>query len=129
MLEQQETMRRHAKADMAANEKRIADIVRLDKEMRERFISVNDFIRDCEEKERIAESKIEAERGTHESIRLEVATIDDSLGVLEEFLQKLTATVEEFEPYERVIDEVVADSELYKNVKDMMDRCDALSKF
>lgn len=128
MLVQQEAMRRQARADTLANEKRIRDIFRMDREMRERFISVNDFIRDCEEKERIAEGKIGVERAIHESIREEMANIDESLGVLEEFLKRLTATVTEFEPYERVIEEVVEKSELYKNVKDMIDRCDALSE-
>lgn len=128
MLQQQEAMRRQAKANTLANEKRIKEIFRMDREMRERFIAVNDFIRDCEEKEHVAEGKIVVERGIHESIQTEVATINESMGVLEEFLRRLTATVEEFEPYERVIEEVVAESELYKNVKDMIDRCDALSK-
>lgn len=128
MLRLQDLMRRQVRLDTTMNEKRIAEIFRMDKEMRARFISVNDFIRDCEEKERIADNKIEVERGIHETIRKDVASIDDSLGVLEEFLKVLTATVEQFAPYERVIEEVVARSELCKNVKDMIDRCDALSK-
>lgn len=128
MLRLQEAMREQLKTETVVNEHRVRDIFRLDKEMRNKFIAVNDFIRDCEDKELMAEQKIEIESQGHKKIRAELAVIDESLGVLEEFLKTLTATVAEFEPYERVIDEVVQESELYKNVKDLMDRCDALSE-
>lgn len=40
----------------------------------------------------------------------------------------LKATVKEFEPYEKVLQEVVDKSDIFVSVKDCMDRCDALSK-
>lgn len=40
----------------------------------------------------------------------------------------LKDTVKEFEPYERVLQEVVDKTDIFISVKDCMDRCDALSR-
>lgn len=44
------------------------------------------------------------------------------------FRETLKATVKEFEPYERVLKDVVAKSPMFTSVNDCIHRCDALSK-
>lgn len=127
MLRLQDEMRRKLKIDEILNEKRIRELYKLDESLREQFITVNDFIRDCEEKERNADEKIAVETKCHQEIYDELAVMRESMETLSEFEKRLAATVEEFKPYEDVIEQVVAESELYKNVKDLIDRCDALS--
>lgn len=127
MLRLQDEMRKKLKIDEIVNEKRIRELYRLDESLREQFISVNDFIRDCEDKERHADEKIATETKGHEEIRAEMLKLRTGMDELAEFEKRLAATVEEFRPYEDVIEQVVAESELYKNVKDLIDRCDALS--
>lgn len=127
MLQQQADLRQKLKHDERINERRIADLYRLEESLRDQFITVNDFIRDCQDKERNAEEKCAAETVCHANIGAEIAEIQQSLQTLSVFEEKLAATVEEFRPYEEVIERVVEASELYKNVKDLIDRCDALS--
>lgn len=127
MLHLQDEMRRKLKTDEIVNDKRIRELYRMDEQLREQFISVNDFIRDCEDKKHNADEKITIETRCHEEINAEIKRIRESMATLSEFEKKLAATVEQFRPYEQVIEQVVAESDLYKNVKDMIDRCDALS--
>lgn len=127
MLRLQDEMRKKLKIDEIVNEKRIRELYKLDESLREQFISVNDFIRDCEDKERHADEKIATETKVHAEIRAEMQELRSGMDVLAEFEKKLVATADEFKPYEDVIEQVVQESELYKNVKDLIDRCDALS--
>lgn len=129
MQQQQNELRCKVQTEAKLLEIRVKEMYKIDETLREKFISVNDFIRDCEEKERIADDKIEIETKVHENIHKEIDKISDDIKVLSEFQVKLQATVEEFQSYEDVIESVVAESPLYKNVKDLIDRCDALSLY
>lgn len=100
----------------------------IDEQLREEFISVNDFIRDCEEKKRSADEKAMIETEVQTQLIQKIDQISGDLKTLTDFHDHLEATVAEFQPYEQVVEQVMAESELYKNVKDLMDRCDALSE-
>lgn len=121
-------MREKAKVDSRLNEKRIDEMYKIQEDLREKFISVNDFIRECEEKKKKAEEKINTEIELHKKMELEIDEIKSNAKILTEFHEQLKKTTEDFRPYENVIDQVVAESKLYKSVKDLIDRCDALSE-
>lgn len=127
MVQQQDDLRKILKHDEHINERRIADLYKLDDSLRNQFIRVNDFIRDCQEKESNADEKCQTETMCHADVFAERADIRNGLEMLSVFENRLALTVEEFLPYEEVIESVVTDSKLYKNVKDLIDRCDALS--
>lgn len=127
MLKLQTEMREKAKLDARLNEKRIDEMYKVQENLREKFITVNDFIRDCEEKEKLAEQKINAEIQMHQKMEAEIDQVKSDKEILTKFYHQLKKTTEEFRPYEEVTEQVVAESKLYKNVKDLIDRCDALS--
>lgn len=123
----QRELRRTIQLDSQINAKRIQRMYKIDEELREKFITANDFIRDCEEKERVADKKIVIELENHAAMEKEIQQLTDDLQVVRDFDKRLAATVEEFKPYQTVIEQVVEESELYKDTKDLIDRCDALS--
>lgn len=110
------------------NERRIAEMYDIQAQLRNRFIEVNDFIRDCEEKEKQADRKILAQSEIQNEMSAEIDKIHFDLEILSDFLIKLKETVKQFEPYEKVVEDVVRESPLLKNSKDLIARCDALSK-
>uniref|UniRef100_A0A1B0G9U3 DUF4200 domain-containing protein n=1 Tax=Glossina morsitans morsitans TaxID=37546 RepID=A0A1B0G9U3_GLOMM len=95
--------------------------------LRKRFIEVNSFIKDCVDKKRIAEKKVAEETAQHEILRSVITKYTRSIEELSKFREELKATVKEFEPYEKVLQEVVEKSDIFQSVKDCMDRCDALT--
>lgn len=55
---QQEKLRNDAIAQEKLNEKRINEMYKMQENLRNTFISVNDFIKECENKEAVAEKKV-----------------------------------------------------------------------
>lgn len=128
MLELQTALRNKVKIDAKINGRRIQQMYAIDEQLREEFISVNEFIRDCEEKKRSADEKVNIETKIQVQLNKKIDQITGDLNTLCDFHDRLEAMVAEFQPYEQVVEQVMAESELYKNVKDLMDRCDALSE-
>lgn len=128
MTKLQEKLRENGKINEKLNEKRIQDLYKIQNELREKFIHVNDFIRDCEEKESNAEKKMKIESDRQKEIKKEINKITNDLEILTDFHEKLKCTVNEFSVYKDIIDKIVDESELYRNPKDLIVRCDALSK-
>lgn len=128
MLELQTALRNKVKIDAKINGRRIQQMFTIDEQLRQEFISVNDFIRDCEEKKRSADEKVNIEIKLQMQLNKKIDVVRGDLKTLTDFHDHLEATVEEFQPYQDVVEQVVAESELYKNVNDLMERCDALSE-
>lgn len=128
MTKLQYDMREQAKIQTKVNEKRISEMYKIQSKLRDKFIFVNDFMKDCEEKEVRADKKIEEEINLQNSITKEIDEIKFDLQELSIFEETLKETVEKFKPYEDIVEQVVAESDLFLSVKDLMDRCDALSK-
>lgn len=116
-----------AKHQAESNQQRIKKMYRMQERLRRRFISVNGFIKDCADKKRAAEKIIQLEEAMHEELTKNIDEYKRSLGVLDNFRGALKETVREFEPYERVLEQVVKVSDIYVSPKDCIDRCDALS--
>lgn len=129
MLRLQEEMLENSKRQAAMNANRTRRLYKIQANLRKRFIEVNSFIKDCLDKKRIAQNKINEESMTHKHLQEQIDHYKNSIAELTKFREQLKETVKEFEPYERVIKEVVEQSDIYVSVKDCMDRCDALSEY
>lgn len=128
MLRLQDEMLENSKRQAASNASRIRKLYKIHAHLRKRFIEVNNFIKDCEDKRRVADKKIAEETALHAELAENIEKFKRAISELAEFREVLKATVDDLEPYETVIQEVVEKSEIFDSVKDCMDRCDALSK-
>lgn len=127
MSKLQDNLRKQAQLDARANEERIAAVYEIKNELREQFISVNDFIRECERKKNEAEEKLVRETKICDEKREEIKKISNDLIALTEFKERLEKSVNELQHYKTVFEEVVAESECFTSLKELIDRCDALS--
>ncbi|XP_030377384.1 uncharacterized protein LOC115626225 isoform X2 [Scaptodrosophila lebanonensis] len=116
-----------AKNQAEINCTRIQKMYKTQDRLRKRFIEVNSFIKDCADKRRSAEKAIQHESELHEELTGGIDECNSSIKELDAFRNDLKRTVKEFEPYERVLDDVVKVSDIFESPKDCMDRCDALS--
>ncbi len=127
MSKLQDNLRKQAQLDARANEERIAAVYEIKNELREHFISVNDFIRECERKKIEAEEKLSFETKICDEKKEESEKISNDLITLTEFKGRLEKSVDELQHYKTVFEEVVAESECFGSLKELIDRCDALS--
>lgn len=127
MSKLQDTLRKQALLDARANDERIAAVYQIKNELREQFISVNDFIRDCERKKTEAEEKLTVETKICNEKKQAIDKITEDLVVLSTFKERLEKSVDELKHYKTVFEEVVAESECFTSLKELIDRCDALS--
>lgn len=128
MLVLQRQLLEEAQHQSELNHQRIAQMYRMQERLRKRFIEVNGFIKDCADKKRTAETIIRQQEALHDELTKGIDEFKRSISVLSAFRTDLKATVREFEPYERVLDEVVEKSDIFVSPKDCLDRCDALSE-
>ncbi|XP_030377387.1 uncharacterized protein LOC115626227 [Scaptodrosophila lebanonensis] len=122
----QRDMHKNAKRQTEINCTRIQRLYKIQDRLRKRFIEVNSFIKECADKKRSAEKIIQHENDVHSELSKEIDDMNASLKELKIFRKDLKSTVKEFEPYERVLDDVVQVSDIFESPKDCMDRCDAL---
>ncbi|KAH8255636.1 hypothetical protein KR038_007729 [Drosophila bunnanda] len=126
MIKLQEEMLASAKRQSKVNHSRVRHMYKIQERLRRRFIEVNSFIKDCVDKKRVAENTAHNEELYHKELGEGIMSFKDSIGELKAFREALKATVREFQPYEKVLDEVVKVSDIFVSPKDCMDRCDAL---
>lgn len=119
-------MREQSKAAALQNIRRVEEIKELQLQLRDKFIETNELVQRCEEKERNAERCIAAEMDKQKQLNDDIEQISAELKVLTEFQKKFEGAINDLKPYEDVLDEVVAESNLFKSKKDVLDRCDAL---
>lgn len=118
-----------AKRQAALNVQRIRKMYKIQERLRKRFVEVNGFIKDCADKKRSADKSIREETVLHAEVTKEIDEFKTSIAELSTFRNALKATVAQFQPYERVLEEVVEVSDIFISTKDCIDRCDALSGF
>ncbi|KAL7739874.1 hypothetical protein ACLKA6_003362 [Drosophila palustris] len=126
MLKLQQEMLDNCKQQSLINSERVKEMYKTQEKLRQRFIDVNSFIKDCSDKKRLAEKAINDETQLHEELSKDIENFKTSIAELTTFREALKATVEELQPYEKVLDEVVKVSDIFVSPKDCMDRCDAL---
>lgn len=128
MRELQTEMLASIKRQARNNAGRIARLNRIQLNLRKKLIDFSSFIKDCDDKRTIAEKKVAEELEKQERLKTDSEEFIESIQVLGEFREQLKSTVNDFSPYERVMEEVIEKSEIFESFKDCMERCDALSK-
>ncbi|EDW57724.1 coiled-coil domain-containing protein 42 like-2 [Drosophila virilis] len=126
MLKLQKEMLADSKRQSIINEARVKKMYKTQEVLRQRFIEVNSFIKDCADKKRIAEHAINSESELHKELSEDIKKFRTSISELTTFREALKGTVEELQPYEKVLEDVVNISDIFVSPKDCMDRCDAL---
>lgn len=125
MSTQQKVFQKKGAIQRKVNEKRIDDMNEKQSSLREKFIKVNDFMRESVEKSARAENQIGIELVEQESLKTEIAEIERDLNELSSFETKFKEIISEFQAYEDVFGQVVGESGT--SFEDLMSRCDALS--
>lgn len=128
MFEQQETYKKKAAIQSKINEKRIEDMYRTQEELQEKFVDVNQFMKECMEKTVRAETQIASELKQQEVLKKDIEAIKRDIDELSVFEKKFKDVVKEFQCYEDVFNEVIKQSE-FKTFEDMINRCDSLSTY
>lgn len=128
MLSQQEVFKKKAAVQKKVNEKRIDDMHDTQTKLREKFIKVNEFMKECVEKTVRAENQIESELKQQEMLKQEIEKIEHDLNELSTFEEKFKEIIKEFQPYEDVFNEVIESSDTFESFEDLMSRSDALSR-
>lgn len=128
MSSQQEVFQKKAAVQKKINEKRIDDMHATQTKLREKFIKVNEFMKECVEKTVRAENQIGSELKQQEMLKEQIGEIEHDLNELSAFEEKFKEIIKEFQPYEDVFNEVIEGSDTYDSFEDLMSRSDALSK-
>ncbi|XP_055296379.1 synaptonemal complex protein 1-like [Sitodiplosis mosellana] len=127
VVEQHEKMREEAIVKGKQNKKRTEEARKMQKDLREKFIEVNDFINECEQKEMILDKKIAAEKEIHEKLQKEVDEYVEKTKKLTEYHEKtLKPNIEKGKVYEDVLQQLVDKMKIFKNKEDFLDRIEAL---
>lgn len=129
MSTQQEVFQKKAAIQKKINEKRIDDMHETQSKLREKFVKVNEFMKECLEKTIRAENQIENEENQQEILRKEIGEIEHDLNELTSFEEKFREVIKEFQPYEDVFNEVIENSDTFESFDDLMSKSDALSNY
>lgn len=122
-------MRRNAKRATDVNARRTNEINDIQSKLRQKFIEVSDFVRDCNAKQAVADEKIHKELQAQQEMTAEIEQLSKDIACLNEFKDVLNEKVTEYDPYKTVVEQVLQQCDLYRNKKDLIDRCDALRKY
>ncbi|XP_031626714.1 structural maintenance of chromosomes protein 1A [Contarinia nasturtii] len=127
VIEQQERMREEVKDKGRRNKKRLKEIRKMQKELRQKFIETNDFINECEHKEAEADKKIAAEVKLQNKLKNDIDDYEERIRKLTEYHEdELKPAIKELSVYENVLQEVVDDMDLFDSKEDFLDRVEAL---
>ncbi|XP_058055596.1 uncharacterized protein LOC131207006 [Anopheles bellator] len=126
ITKEQHRMREQSQRQAAVNKRRLAQTNQLLQQMREEFIELNDFLKDCEMKENNALDTVRRETEKHELYGKKIAQLENDIEKLDEFVLKYEETIDLFEPFEKVMEETIAESKIYETMQDLIQRCDSL---
>jgi DNA repair exonuclease SbcCD ATPase subunit len=128
MMSQQEMLKKKAAIQKRINEKRIDDMQKTQQNLREKFVEVNDFMKDCMRKAERAEEEIAREEAKQRNLSDDIAAIERDLKELSGFEEKFKEIVESFQPYVDVFNEVIQAGD-FQSFEDLMSRCDSLRMY
>jgi len=97
-------------------------------QLREKFIDVNQFLKECTKKTKRSETQISEEKTQQEFLKEEIEAMRRDTVELSIFEKKFKEIVDEFQPYVDVFNEVIKQSE-YESFEDLINRCDSLSMY
>uniref|UniRef100_A0A182Y4B5 DUF4200 domain-containing protein n=1 Tax=Anopheles stephensi TaxID=30069 RepID=A0A182Y4B5_ANOST len=149
ITKEQHRMREQAQRQVLVNRKRLEQTTELLQRMRAEFVELNDFLKDCEMKEqtaldtvlcytafdemhalnapnRLEHRRSKREKEKHEQYGQRIAQLETDLEKLDAFVMKYEQTINTFEPFEKVMEQTIAESKSYDNMQDLIQRCDSL---
>ncbi|XP_040152420.1 uncharacterized protein LOC120894104 [Anopheles arabiensis] len=131
ITKEQHRMREQAQRQVVTNRKRLEQTTDLLQRMRAEFVELNDFLKDCEMKEQGALDTVfkhpgEPEKEKHVQYEEKIAQLESDLEQLDEFVVKYEETINQFEPFEKVMEQTIAESKTYETMQDLIQRCDSL---
>uniref|UniRef100_A0A182Q2N3 DUF4200 domain-containing protein n=1 Tax=Anopheles farauti TaxID=69004 RepID=A0A182Q2N3_9DIPT len=126
ITKEQHRMRAQAERQVAVNRKRLRQTTELLQRMRSEFVELNDFLKDCEMKEQNALDTVKREKEKHEQYGKKIAQLETDLEKLDDFVVKYEQTIDQFEPFERVMKETIAESKTFNDMEELIQRCDSL---
>lgn len=127
VIEQQEKMCEEAKVKAKQNKKRIEEVRKIQKDLRQKFIETNDFINECERKGATVDKQIAVEMEIQKRLQRDMDDYQERIKNLTEYHEKqLKPDIEELSVYENVLQEVVDEMNLFKSKEDFLDRVEAL---
>jgi hypothetical protein len=127
MFNQQDMYKKKAEIQRKVNQKRIEDMQQTQLNLKEKFINVNQFMKECMDKTKRSEEQIDTQLESQKTLKTQIEAIERDLVELSVFETKFKEIVKEFQPYEDVFKEAIESSE-YTSFEDLMSRCDSLSK-
>lgn len=126
-VQEHDRMCEEAKIAAKDDEKSLKQLRTMQADLRMKFIETNNFINDCRAKCKVLEGKIAAETETEQKLQKEFDDMEEKMQSLTEFHEKeLKPSVEELSVYEKVLDEIVNDMDIFESRQDFFDRIDAL---
>lgn len=129
VVREHERMIEEAKEDAKHDEKRIERLRAMQANLRKKFIETNDFIKDCRAKCKILDEKIASEKENEQNLQREIDELQFKIQDLTQFHEnELKPSVEKLSVYERVLEEIVNDMDIFESKQDFFDRIDALSE-
>ncbi|XP_049534263.1 uncharacterized protein LOC125950369 [Anopheles darlingi] len=123
---EQHRMREQSQRQAAINRRRLQQTNQLLEQMRDEFVELNDFLKDCEMKENNALDTVQREQEKHEQYGKKIAQLEEDIEKLDGFVLKYEKTINAFEPYEVVMEQTIAESKTYETMQDLIQRCDSL---
>jgi hypothetical protein len=126
MSSQQEALKKKAAIQRKINERRIDDMQHTQESLREKFIAVNTFLKECIDKTARAETQISEELQQQAMLSKKIEIVKTDMGKLSVFEVKFKEILTEFQMYEDIFNEIIAASE-FESFDELMSRCDSLS--
>lgn len=125
---QQEALQRKSEVQEKLDEKSTKELIEKQSKLREKFIKMNEFLRDCGDKTVRAEEQIENQLDHQAMLKKEIGIIELELNELTTFEETFEKIVKEMQPYEDVLNEAIDVSSTFISIQDLMSQCDAISK-
>ncbi|XP_059609088.1 calcium-binding and coiled-coil domain-containing protein 1 [Phlebotomus argentipes] len=122
---QQDDMRKSAQKQRNLNSARMGKIYQDQKTTRSKCLTLNDFLRVCQERESVAERLESEEMRKQEKYAQEIESLTAKIAEMRAFKGDLEGKVQELQPFEKAVELAAEDSTQFSSPDDLMSICDA----
>ncbi|XP_055691241.1 coiled-coil domain-containing protein 42 like-2 [Lutzomyia longipalpis] len=122
---QQDDMRKSAKKQRNLNSSRLEKIYKDQNATRIKCLALNEFLRECHEREIIAEHREAEEVRKQEKYHREIESLTGKIADLRDFKRVLEEKVDEMKIYRTVVEQAAEDSTQFATPDGLMSFCDA----
>lgn len=122
---QQDDMRKCARKQRNVNSSRLEKIYIDQEATRTKCLELNEFLRECQERETLAEQREAEELLKQETYMQEIDQLTNKIAELRDFKRDLGEKVEEMKIYRTVVEQAAEDSTQFASPEGLMSFCDA----